>query len=174
MSKTGLRLRLLGLWALSLVACVAVGLLLGQLYLQSTSARAGRAEAVIAHACDLIRDRYRADEAAWRGAAPALSDPNLHADLETAVNRALTGQNGVEGGVWQADAGSLAYAFRTYPGTGPKTVLPAAERDHIQAVNDQAARSSGRLVDGPSLGDKTCFFTLVFWPARFPGSPGGR
>jgi Na+/H+ antiporter NhaD/arsenite permease-like protein len=53
---------------------------------------------------------------------------------------ALTGQNGVEGGVWQAEAGPLAYAFPTYPGTGPKTDLPAAERDHIQAVNDQARR----------------------------------
>ena len=140
MSTTGLRLRLLGLWALSLLACVAVALLLGQLYLQSTTARVGRAEAVIAHACDLIGDRYRANEAAWRGAAPGLSDPKLRAGLETAVTLALTGQNGVEGGVWQGEAGSLAYAFPTYPGTGPKTDLPAAERDHIQAVNDQAAR----------------------------------
>lgn len=79
MSKTGLRLRLPGLWALSLLACVAVALLLGQLYLQSTTARVGRAEA------------------AWRGAAPGLSDPKLRAGLETAVNLALTGQNGVEG-----------------------------------------------------------------------------
>jgi Na+/H+ antiporter NhaD/arsenite permease-like protein len=140
MSKTGLRLRLLGLWALSLVACVAVGLLLGQLYLQSTKARVGRAESVIAHACDLIRDRTRAYEGAWRGAAPGLSDPKFRADLQTAVNLALTGQSGVEGGVWQAEAGPLAYAFPTYPGTGPKTDLPTAERDHIQAVNDQAAR----------------------------------
>jgi hypothetical protein len=109
-SKASLRFRLLSLWALSLVACVAVGLLLGQLYLQSTTARAGRAEAAIAHACDLIRDRYRAYEAGWTGAAPALADPKLRSDLATAVNRALAAQNGVEGGVWQADAGPLAYA----------------------------------------------------------------
>ncbi len=65
--------------------------------------------------------------------------------LATAVNQALTGQNGVEGGVWQADAGPLAYAFPTYPGTGPKTDLPAAERDHIQAVNEEAARDERPL-----------------------------
>jgi hypothetical protein len=139
MSKTGLRLRLLGLWALSLVACAGVGLLLGQLCLQSTSARVDRAETAIAHGCDLIRDRYRVFEGAWQGAL-SVSDPKLRFDLQTAVDVALTGQNGVEGGVWQAETGPLAYAFPTYPGTGPKTDLPAAERDHIQAVNDQAAR----------------------------------
>ncbi len=140
MSKTSFRLRFLALWALSLLACVAVGLLLAQLYEQSTAARVGRAGALVAHACDLIGDRYTAYEAQWAGAGPTLSDPKLGLGLTTAVNQALTAQNGVEGGVWQADAGSLAYAFPTYPGTGPKTDLPAAERDRIQAVNDEAAR----------------------------------
>jgi hypothetical protein len=60
--------------------------------------------------------------------------------MATAVRLALARQNGVEGGVWQADAGPLAYAFPTYAGTGPKTDLPAAERDYIQAVNEQASR----------------------------------
>ena len=44
------------------------------------------------------------------------------------------------GRIWQAGAGSLAYAYPTYEGTGPKTDLPAAERDRIAAVNQQAAR----------------------------------
>jgi Na+/H+ antiporter NhaD/arsenite permease-like protein len=139
MSRTGLRLRLLGLWTLPLVACLAVGTLLAQLYQQSTTARVVRAEAVLANACELIRDRYGVYAAGW-AAPPALSDPRLRSDLTTAVRQALEGQNGVEGGVWQADAGPLAYAFPTYPGTGPKTDLPAAERAHIQAVNDEAAR----------------------------------
>ena len=139
MSRTGLRLRLLGLWGLSLVACIAVSALLAQLYQQSTTARVGGADAVIAHACDLIRERYGVYAAEWP-AAPALSDPKLRLDLQSAVSLALTGQIGVEGGVWQADAGPLAYAFPTYAGTGPKTDLPAAERDHIEAVNDEAAR----------------------------------
>ena len=138
-TDTGLRLRLLGLWTLSLVACVAVGTLLAQLYQQSTTARVGRAEAVLANACELIRVHYGVYAAGW-SAPPALSNPRLRSDLTTAVRQALAGQNGVEGGVWQADAGPLAYAFPTYPGTGPKTDLPAAERAHIQAVNDEAAR----------------------------------
>ncbi len=137
---TSLRLRVLGLWALSLIACIAVGALLALLYQQSTPVRVERAEANIAHACDLIRDSYSTEAARWLGSAPALSDPKLHLDLATAVNLALAGQNGVEGGIWQTDAGPLAYAFPTYAGTGPKTDLPAAERDHIKAVNEQAAR----------------------------------
>ena len=149
MSKTSLRLRLFGLWALSLVACLAVGLLLAQLYQQSTTARVGRAEADVAKACGLIQDGYGVYAAKWSEAAPALSDQKLRLDLATVVSLALAGRNGVEGGVWQKEAGSLAYAFPTYEGTGPKTDLPAAERDSIQAVSDEAARD-GRPVDRQS------------------------
>ncbi len=42
---TSLRLRVLGLWALSLIACIAVGALLALLYQQSTPVRVERAEA---------------------------------------------------------------------------------------------------------------------------------
>src|SRR6516164_2898241 len=79
-----------------------------------------------------------------------LSDSKLRRDLQSAVNQALAGQNGVEGGVWQAGSESLAYAFPTYAGTGPKTDLPAVERDHIEAVNDEAAREE-RPVDRRSV-----------------------
>ena len=98
MTKTSLRLRALGLWALSFVACIAVGTLLALLYQQSTAVRVERAEAKIVHACDLILDSYSTQAARRLGSAPALSDPKLHLDLEAAVNQALAGQNGVEGG----------------------------------------------------------------------------
>jgi Na+/H+ antiporter NhaD/arsenite permease-like protein len=152
-SKTSLRLRLFSLWALSLVACLAVGLLLAQLYRQSTAAQVGRAEADIAKACGLIQDGYGAYAGKWSEAAPALSDQKLRLDLATVVRLALAGRNGVEGGVWQKEAGSLAYAFPTYEGTGPKNDLPAAERDSIQAVSDEAARD-GRAVDRQSAAGK--------------------
>ncbi|MBV9250444.1 MAG: sensor histidine kinase, partial [Acetobacteraceae bacterium] len=132
---------------LSLIACIAVGVLLVQLYQQSTAARVGRAEVVLARACDLIRDRFDFYAGHWRGSAPDLSDAKLHSDLAAAVNFALARENGVEGGIWQTNAGPLAYAYPTYAGTGPKTDLPVAERDAIQAVNQEAAsneRSVGR------------------------------
>ena len=57
------------------------------------------------------------------------------------VQTALSNAVGVEGGIWQADAGSLAYAFPSYEGTGPKTDLPAAESNTIRQVNAEALQS---------------------------------
>lgn len=131
--------RLLVLWALSLLACVAVGVLLVRLSGESTSAQVGQAEALAARACDLVRDRYAFYATGWRGPVPSLDDAALRRDLATVVTLALAREQGIEGGIWQADAGSLAYAFPTYPG-GPKTDLPAAEVGRIRAVNEQAAR----------------------------------
>lgn len=132
-------MRLVGVWGLSLLACAAVGVLLVQLSRQSTAAQIERAEAVVAHACDLIRDRYTFYSAGWSG--PAALDDTLRADLAVTVGVALARQPGVEGGVWQADAGPLAYAFPTYEGSGPKTDLPVAERDQIAAINREALRN---------------------------------
>jgi signal transduction histidine kinase len=150
-----LRSRLIALWVISLVACVAVSLLLVQLYRQSTAAQVGRAEAVVAHACDLIRDRYQFYTAGWQGPVPALDDDILHRDLTAAVALALARQDGVEGGIWQSEAGSLAYAYPTYEGSGPKTDLPAAERDTIRAINDQSASEQQRADQRVALRSQT-------------------
>ena len=133
-----LRTRLLGLWALSLVASVAVGILLVQLYQQSTAAQAGHARAALSHACDLIQDRYDFYVNDWAGPGSREPDARLRSDLTTVVTFALAREDGIEGGIWQGDAGSLAYAFPTYQGAGPKTDLPAAERQQIQAINERA------------------------------------
>ena len=150
-----LRNRLFGLWGLSLLACVAVGVLLLQLYQQSAAAQIGRAEAVVARACDLIRDRYGFYAAGWSGPGAGETDARLRTDLAAAVGLALAHQDGVEGGIWQADDGPLAYAFPTYEGTGPKTDLPAAERDQIQAVNQQAARDEQAVDRRTASGSET-------------------
>ncbi|MGD5575274.1 hypothetical protein QUU09_22770, partial [Xanthomonas citri pv. citri] len=68
-------------------------------------------------------------------------DDQLKQQLTTVTRTALAGAPGVEGGVWQADEGSLAYAFPTYEGTGPKTDLPSAELNTIRDVNAEALRS---------------------------------
>jgi signal transduction histidine kinase len=56
------------------------------------------------------------------------------------VETALSQASGVEGGLWQASNGPLAYAFPTYQGTGPKTDVPAAELPTIGQVNADALR----------------------------------
>ncbi len=135
-----LRSRLLVLWLLSLLACAAVGVLLVQLYARSTSAQTGQAEAVVARACDLIRDRYAFYTTGWHGPVPPLSDQALRRDLNAVVTLALAREEGVEGGLWQAESGPLAYAYPTYEGGGSKFDLPAAEQNRIRAANEQAAR----------------------------------
>lgn len=135
-----LSLRLLALWLLSLVASVAVALLLLQMSRQTSAAQAARAEAVAARACGLIGDRYAFYTSGWAGPAAVPSDAAFRAGLTASVSLALARQDGVEGGIWQADAGPLAYAYPTYGGSGPKTDLPAAEHDLIAAVNAQAGR----------------------------------
>ena len=150
-----LRTRLLGLWTLSLLACVAVSVLLVQLYQQSTAAQIGRAEAVVARACDLIRDRYGFYAAGWSGSSGGQPDERLRSDLATVVGLALSHQDGIEGGVWQSSSGPLAYAFPTYEGTAPKTDLPAAEREQIQAINQQAARDEQAVDRRTSAGSQT-------------------
>ena len=135
-----LKIRLLGLWALSLVASVAVGILLIQLYRQSTAAQVGHADAVIAQACDMIQERFGFYIAGWSNPAPKQFDERLRSDLNAVVAVALAHKDGVEGGIWQTNFGSLAYAYPTYQGSGPKTDLPAAERDEIRAANLRTAR----------------------------------
>lgn len=115
----------------------------------------GRAEAVVARTCDLIRDRYGFYTIGWSGPKAGETDEMLRSDLATAVGLALAKQAGVEGGIWQSEAGPLAYAFPTYEGTGPKTDLPAAERDQIQAVNHQAARDEQSVERRASFGSQT-------------------
>ena len=160
-----LRSRLLLLWLLSLAACAAVGVLLVQISAQSTAAQVGRAEAVAARACGLIGERYDYYTTGWRGPAPPLDDAKLVQDLTAATILALSHQAGVEGGIWQAGAGPLAYAFPTYQGSGPKTDLPAAERDRIRAINETALQDD-QAVSQQWPGSRQ---TLVLQACLLPG-----
>jgi signal transduction histidine kinase len=127
------------LWLLSLAASVAVAALLLQFYRQSSAAQVLRGEAEVARACSAIKDMYTFFIRDW--ANRPHTDTQLRGGLVPVVWTALAHQNGIEGGIWSAGTGSLAYAFPTYPGTGPKTDVPEAELGRIRALNEQIARS---------------------------------
>jgi signal transduction histidine kinase len=112
--------------------------LLFESFRQTSDARVARSEELVARACRDIVDRYQFFVSGWSGGP---IDDRLKQEFVTLVRTALVNAVGVEGGVWQADTGSLAYAFPTYEGTGPKTDLPAAESDTIREVNAEALRS---------------------------------
>ena len=132
-----LRFRLIALWLMLAVSGVVTGLLLVEFYRQSTNAQVGRAEEAVVRTCRELADRYQFFVTGWQGGN---IDDALKRELVTVVQAALRQSPGVEGGVWQADVGSLAYAFPTYEGTGPKTDLPVAELSTIRRVNMDALR----------------------------------
>ncbi|MBK3666540.1 HAMP domain-containing histidine kinase [Bradyrhizobium diazoefficiens] len=133
-----LRSRLLALWIMLVVSGLATGYLLFESFQQTSNARLARSEELVARACRELADRYQLFVAAWHGAP---IDDQLRQQLTAVTQTALAVTNGVEGGIWKADHGSLAYAFPTYEGTGPKTDLPAAELKTIREVNAEALRS---------------------------------
>ena len=135
-----LRARLILLWVIIAVASVIAGILMLSIFRQSTQAQIERADAIIARSCAAIGRNYLFYTINWTGPTPPLDDVGLRQALTSVVQVALRDQNGVEGGIWQSEAGSMAYAYPTYEGTGPKTDLPAAELPRIRTINDATAR----------------------------------
>jgi hypothetical protein len=123
-------------------AALAAGTLMVGLFRLSATAQAGRADAEIGRACDAITGVYRSSSVARQEPATGLGEEATHRNL-TAVEMALHDRPEIEGGIWQDNTGSVAYAFPTYPGSAAKTDVPQAELPRIQAVN-RAARVAGR------------------------------
>ena len=140
-----LRGRLILLLVLLVIAATAAGILMVGLFHQSATAQSAQAEAQVARACDGIAGTYRFYAAGWQGPARGLDDEALRRELTTVLQTALRDRTGIEGGVWQVEKESLAYAYPTYQGSGPKTDLPQAELARIRALN-QTALSQEREV----------------------------
>jgi signal transduction histidine kinase len=140
-------------WSAFLLASVVVGALLLSLYGQSTTEQLRRASAAIAHGCDAIAARYQFFVAGATRAPADLRAAEPAQRLAGVVRIALRDLTGVEGGIWQAERGSLAYAFPTYEGTVEKTDLPPAEEPQIREAAEATAldgvpvdrRRDGRL-----------------------------
>jgi signal transduction histidine kinase len=128
-----LRSRLWVLWALAAVASIGVGVLLVQLYEQSSAAEIGHAEALVSNACEAIRTRYAFYARGWDGSDASFTDPALRSDLAAVVADALFESRAIDGGIWQANAGSLAYV-----GAASLDKLAAADRAAIADANRAA------------------------------------
>jgi signal transduction histidine kinase len=126
-------------WSAFLLASVVVGALLLSLYRQTTTEQVRRASAAVAHGCDAIAGRYQFLVTGTSIPPSDLRAPEVVRGLTGAVQIALRDLPGVEGGIWQTEQGSLAYAFPTYEGTGEKTDLPSAEEPQIRDVADASA-----------------------------------
>jgi hypothetical protein len=94
-------------WGAFLLASVVVSALLLSLYRQSTTEQLRRASAAIAHGCDAIAARYQFFAPSATDAPLGLHDPDFKRGLTGVIQIALRDLDGVEGGVWQTDQGSL-------------------------------------------------------------------
>ncbi len=121
------------------VSALVTGFLLWQFYRQSANVQVTQAEGAVVRTCRDISDRYAFYVSGWTRDGDV--DERLRGDLQDVVKAALSRAEGVEGGIWSSTHGSLAYAYPTYEGTGPKTDVPSAELSTIGRVNDDALRS---------------------------------
>jgi signal transduction histidine kinase len=96
---TSLRTRLFGVWALSLAASVAVGVLLIQLYRLSTESLVQRAESELSQACERMSDRYLYYVSGWTGPLPQSGDAAFQRDLDGVANLALAASPSLAGGI---------------------------------------------------------------------------
>jgi signal transduction histidine kinase len=167
-----LRGRLIVLLILLAGAAIAAGALMVGLFRQSATAQAGQAEAEIGRACDAIAGAYRFYSSGWQGPAHGPNDETVRRDLTTVVQTALRDRGGIEGGVWQGDIGSLAYAFPTYQGSGPKTDLPQAELSRIQAVNRQALAEDRQANSRYDASSQILLVTACPLPGPIPSLTG--
>ena len=147
-----LRGRLIALWVTLLVSALVTGFLLLEFYQQSANVQVAQAEDSVVRTCRAIGDRYAFYVSGWRGRDTEI-DQQLKNQLQDVVRVALSRSAGVEGGIWQSANGSLAYAFPTYEGTGPKTDVPPAELETIRRANLDALRTGQPVTvrqSGPS------------------------
>ncbi len=137
---TSLRARLFGVWVLSLAASVAVGLLLVQLYHQSTASLVQRAEDELTRSCDRMADRYAYYISGWTEAAPAAGDAALQGDLDAVARLALATHPSLTGGILRTPAEI------TPPTVQSQTAAAALAGDGGLALDENTSDQSTTLV----------------------------
>lgn len=167
-----LRGRLIVLLMLLVAAAIATGALMVGLFRQSATAQVGQADAETGRACDAIATAYRLYSAGWQRQGAALDDEPFRSGLTAIVQTALRGRAGVEGGIWQREAGSLAYAFPTYEGAAPKTDVPQAELPRIAAVNRTALAEDRQASSRYDASSQILLIAACPLPGPIPGLTG--
>ena len=157
------------LLVLLIAAAVAAGVLMIDLFRQSATARIGQADAELGRACDAIGVAYRFYATGWHGPDAVVDDEGFRGGLTAVVQTALRNRAGIEGGIWEPKQGSLAYAYPTYEGSGPKTDLPQAERPRIQQINRIALSEERTATSRYAAPSQTLLLTACPLPGPLSG-----
>ena len=121
--------------AMLLVLCATLAVVMLVLYRSSSGAQVDAARHTAQLSCSAIARRY-----AQSVPADTLEAPQLDL-LQVLLQLVLREAPHVEGGIWQAKGGVLAYAYPTYEGSGIKRDVPAAEQALIVEMAQRAART---------------------------------
>lgn len=149
-------------------AAIAASVLMVDLFRQSATARVGQAQAEVARSCDAIAQAYAFYVAGLPGTQSGLDEQSFRRGLTAVVATALRRRTGIEGGIWQLGQESLAYAYPTYEGTGPKTDLPQAELPRIQQVNQSALREEHPVESRYQAASQTLLLNACPLPGPVP------
>ncbi|KQP15081.1 HAMP domain-containing sensor histidine kinase [Pseudorhodoferax sp. Leaf267] len=136
-----LRTQLTLFGALLLALCATLAVVMVVLYRSSAGAQVDAGRAAAQQSCAAIAARYARSVPGPTSAAPQLDL------LQVLLQLVLRETPHVEGGIWQAQGGLLAYAYPTYEGTGVKRDVPAAEQPLIVELAQQAARTQSPQLD---------------------------
>ncbi len=136
-----LRSQLVFFWVLLITFCVTLAIVMVSLYRSSAGAQIAVGQAMAEQSCRAIAIRY-----AKSVPTPAPAAPQLDL-LQVLLQLVLIEMPHVEGGIWQASGGFLAYAYPTYEGSGVKRDIPAAEQPLILEISQLAARMQAPQTD---------------------------
>jgi signal transduction histidine kinase len=140
--KPSLRNRLILLWLMMVVICVALSTLLWNTYRQGAGFQIEAGARAARDACAAIQREY-----GRYGSTPSASE-TPHPDLlYVLLQLTLTNAQGVEGGVWSRQRGFIAYAFPTYEGGGVKRDVPEAEQPRIAKLAKQSLTAGALQLD---------------------------
>ncbi len=153
--------RLVVAWVLSLMAALAVGAVLVQLYRLSSAAQAGLRTAVLEQGCALLGETYGFYVAGWAGPGQGRELEGFRRELQGVVGMALAGRPGVEAGIWQTEGAGEALSGD--PGT-LRAALAQAATTALREDDTVGFEGEGRLglacpLGGPVAG-------LVGWVAQ--------
>jgi len=132
--KFSLRSILGGLWALIVVLCLALALLMHELFEQGVGAQLSQANQRLERASQEAARRFGRYRATFESRTFAPDESSTRSDITLLMGAVLAAYPGVEGGVWRGSDDSLAYAFPTHEAGIEKKDLPAAELPQIREI----------------------------------------
>lgn len=141
-----LRTRLWLMWGFAALVCVALALIVKDVYSVGTDAQIARSKESTAAACEAIAGEYSQGALNAGGEGPASANL-MHAVLELILRET----SGVEGGFWDRSSGFVAYAYPTHEGSDVKKDPPETERVPIASLASDSLdqrRQNARVWNG--------------------------